>query len=136
MTVNITPELCWFVLTITMTALLWVPQIIQSIFKVGLKTVILCPYETAMHYADWTNRAKLAHSNAVQNLVIFASLTLLVLALGLSNDMTTLAAVIYFFARAFHYIMTIIAIPLMRIILFLVGVACQIAMPATLFNRL
>jgi len=78
----------------------------------------------------------LAHSNAVQNLVIFASLTLLVLALGLSNDMTTLAAVIYFFARAFHYIMTIIAIPLMRITLFLVGVACQIAMPATLFNRL
>jgi hypothetical protein len=52
MTVNITPELCWFVLTITMTALLWVPQIIQSIFKVRLKTVILCPYETAMHYAD------------------------------------------------------------------------------------
>ena len=136
MTINITPEIYWLVLTITMTSLLWVPHIIQSIFKVGLKTAFLYPDEAAIHYTGWAKRAKLAHSNAVQNLVIFAPLTLLVLALGLSNDMTVLAAVIYFFARAFHYIMHIIAIPLTRTILFLVGVACQIVMAATLFNAL
>ncbi|MDA8760329.1 MAPEG family protein [Amylibacter sp.] len=89
-----------------------------------------------MHYTGWAKRAKLAHSNAVQNLVIFAPLTLLVLALGLSNDMTAHIAVIYFFARAFHYIMHITAIPLTRTICFLVGVACQIVMAATIFNAL
>jgi len=136
MSIDTSPELYWLVLTITITALMWGPQIIQSIFKVGLKTAFLYPDEAATHYASWAKRAKLAHSNAVQNLVIFAPLTLLVLALGLSSDMTAYIAIIYFFARTFHYIMHIIAIPLTRTICFLIGVACQIVMAATIFNAL
>ena len=45
MSIDTSPELYWLVLTITMTALMWVPQIIQSIFKVGLKTAFLYPDE-------------------------------------------------------------------------------------------
>ena len=60
--------------------------------------------------------------------------------LGLSFDIAThvgtLTAVIYFFARTFHYIMHIVAIPLTRTICFLIGVACQIVMATTIFNAL
>ena len=127
------PELYWLVFTITMTALLWIPQIVHSIFRVGPKKAFLYPDQAAKEYADWAIRAKAAHNNAVENLIIFAPLTLIVLLLNVSTQLTALAAAIYFFSRALHFIMHIIALPLMRTVCFLVGFACQFVMVFTLF---
>ena len=131
---SITTELYWLILTITMTGLLWIPQIIHSVLKVGPTKALLYPNEATTHYADWAKRSKAAHNNAVENLIIFAPLTILVVTLGVQNEMTAIAASVYFFARAVHFFMHTLAVPLMRTLMFLIGFACQIVMAFTIFN--
>ena len=131
---SITTEFYWLILTITMTGLLWIPQIIHSVFKAGPTTAFLYPDEATKQYAEWAKRSKAAHNNAVENLIIFAPLTILVVILGTETDITAIAATIYFFARAVHFVMHIIAVPLMRTLMFLVGFACQMAMAINLLS--
>jgi len=131
---SITTEFYWLILTTIMTGLLWIPQIIHSIFKAGPITAFLYPDEATKQYAEWAKRSKAAHKNAVENLIIFAPLTILVVILGTGTDITAIAATIYFFARAVHFVMHIIAVPLMRTLMFLVGFACQMAMAINLLS--
>ena len=58
------PDIYWLVLTIVLTALLWIPQILHSILRAGIKTALLYPDEATTHYADWAVRSKAAHNNA------------------------------------------------------------------------
>ena len=90
------PEICWLVLTVVLTALLWIPQILHSILRAGVKTAFLYPDKAATHYADWAVRSKAAHNNAVENLVIFAPLVLLVLLLDAGDELTALTTLVYF----------------------------------------
>ena len=131
---SVTTELYWLLLTIIMTGLLWIPQIIHSVLKVGPTKALLYPNEATTHYADWAKRSKAAHNNAVENLIIFAPLTILVVILGAENEMTAITAIVYFFARAVHYFMHTLAVPLMRTLMFLIGFACQIIMAFTIFS--
>ena len=131
---SVTTELYWLILTITMTGLLWIPQIIHSVLKVGPTKALLYPNEATEHYADWAKRSKAAHNNAVENLIIFAPLIILVVILGAENEMTAITASVYFFARAVHFFMHTLAVPLMRTLMFLIGFACQIVMAFTIFN--
>ncbi len=130
------PEICWLVLTVVLTALLWIPQILHSILRAGIKTAFLYPDEAATHYADWAVRSKAAHNNAVENLVIFAPLVLLVLLLNIGNELTALTTLVYFITRVFHYVMHVLAIPLMRTIAFLIGFACQLIMGISILSLL
>ena len=130
------PEICWLIFTIIMTALFWVPQIINSIFQAGLKKAFFYPDEAANYYSEWANRSRAAHKNAVENLVIFAPLVLLVLMLDISNDLTGIASMVYFVTRCFHYIMHVLAVPLMRTVGFLVGFICQLIMGISILNTL
>ena len=130
------PEIFWLVLTVVMTALLWIPQILHSIFRAGIKTAFLYPDEAATHYADWAVRSKAAHNNAVENLVIFAPLVLLVLSLDIGNELTALTTLVYFLARIFHYGMHVLAIPLMRTVAFLIGFACQLILGISILSIL
>ena len=131
---SVTTELYWLLLTITMTGLLWIPQIIHSVLKVGPTKALLYPNEATTHYADWAKRSKAAHNNAVENLIIFAPLTILVVILGAENEMTAITASVYFFARAVHFFMHTLAVPLMRTLMFLIGFVCQIVMAFAIFN--
>jgi uncharacterized MAPEG superfamily protein len=133
---SITTEIYWLILTITMTGLLWIPQIIHSVITAGPTKAFLYPDEATKHYADWAKRSKAAHHNAVENLIIFAPLTILVVTLGAENAMTAISASVYFFVRLVHYFMHTLAVPLMRTLMFLVGFTCQIVMALTIFNVL
>ncbi len=133
---NISQDIYWVTLTIIMTSLLWVPHILYSIFKNGIIKAVSFPDAAALQATNWAKRAKAAHKNAAENLVIFAPLTILVTLLEANNDMTALAAVAYFFVRALHFIAHVIGVPVMRTLLFLAGVACQIAMATALLNAI
>ena len=50
------PDIYWLVLTVLLTALLWIPQILHSILRAGIKTALLYPDEAAKQYADWAIR--------------------------------------------------------------------------------
>ena len=66
-----------------------------------------------------------AHENAVENMVLFAPLVLLVHFLRLSTEETVLAAMIYFFARLGHVIIYTFGVPYMRTIAYFVGWLAQ-----------
>ncbi len=75
-----------------------------------------------------------AHTNAVENLAIFAPLVLLLHAQGIGTPFTANACAIYFFARAVHYVVFSLGVPLLRVPAFLVGFACQMAIALALFG--
>ncbi|MFL0802790.1 MAG: MAPEG family protein [Agarilytica sp.] len=124
-TINSGDELYWLVLTVLMTALFWVPYIINRIIENGLITALRTPKPDSPPKAQWANRMMRAHENAVENLVLFAPLVLAVHMLGQSSATTLLACQVYFFARLSHYVVYSAGIPYLRTVAFFIGAVAQ-----------
>ena len=90
----------------------------------------------AQHYSDWAQRSKAVHNNAVQNLVIFAQLITLLVLLDLNNDLTSLTAMTYFITRILHYILHVLAIPLLRKVTFFISFVCQLVIGFSILGLL
>jgi uncharacterized MAPEG superfamily protein len=86
------------------------------------------------HDADWALRAKRAHYNAVENLAVFAPLVLLVVLTGQGDGLTATACAVYFAARAAHFVIHVVALPVLRTLAFLVGWACQMILGLTVLG--
>jgi uncharacterized MAPEG superfamily protein len=109
------------------TALLWIPYILNMIKVRGLLDAVGYP-EHPKSMAPWANRMKAAHYNMIENLVIFGLLVLILNDAGISNDTSVSASVIFFWARIIHVVAYTFAIPWVRTITFLIGFGCQIAL--------
>ena len=118
-------ELYWLVLTLLMTALMWVPYILNRMRELGVLNALWDRYGSTHTDVAWANRMMHAHENAVENLVLFAPLVLLVDSLGLDTSHTALACMLYFYARLVHFIAFTFALPLLRVLTFLLGFAVQ-----------
>lgn len=59
-------------------------------------------------------RAKRAHANMLESLVLFAILVLSAKAMGISNDMTLLGAQLFFFARLAYAAIYVVGLPWIR----------------------
>lgn len=134
MPVQTSPELFWLTLVALLTALLWVPYILQLIMQMGVMGALMDAQGEHPHKAQWALRAKRAHYNAVENLVVFAPLALAVHALGAGTAATALAAAVYFWARLAHYGFHLFALPVVRTLAFLAGWACQLVLAFTLLG--
>jgi len=75
-----------------------------------------------------------AHENAVENLVIFAPLVILIELLNLNSETSAWAVLIYFYARLGHFIVMSFAIPVLRVIFFMTGFAAQITLALQLLG--
>lgn len=122
------PELYWLTLTVLLTACLWLPYILKLITQVGLVAAVTDANASRDFDANWATRASKAHSNAVENLVIFAPLAMVVGLLELGTALTAGAAMVFFFARLAHFICYVAGIALLRTLAFAVGWACTIIM--------
>jgi len=122
-----TPELTYLTLAATLTALLWVPYILNTIAVQGLTTAVGYPTDPKP-LAPWAVRLKAAHYNAVENLVVFAALVLIAHLAGISNQMTLLACQVYFWVRLVHALSYGLAIPWVRTFAFAAGFLCQMAL--------
>lgn len=127
-------EFHWLLFTITMTALMWLPYIINRMHEQGILKALWDPDGHTEARAAWANRMRRAHENAVENLVVFAPLVLLVLLTGRSSDVSMLAVQIYFYARLSHYIVFSLAVPVLRVVSFLAGFAAQIMLVMALLE--
>ncbi len=76
--------------------------------------------------APWAQRMKKAHYNAVENLVLFSGLVLVLHAVGISNETTVLACNVYFWARLIHFIVYSAGVPWLRTLSFAVAWICII----------
>jgi uncharacterized MAPEG superfamily protein len=114
-------ELFWLTLTIAMTGLFWVPYILDRASVRGLSTAMGNPSPADAPQSAWAQRMMAAHANAVENLVLFAPLVLILQALKISNDTTVLACAVYFWARLAHYLIYTFGIPVARTLAFTVA---------------
>lgn len=122
-----TQELYWLSLTVLMTALFWLPYVLNRIAVRGLiLTITDTKAEDGRTPSLWAQRAQAAHKNAVENLVIFAAAVLIAHAANLSTPETQTAAMVYFFARLVHFLVYTFGIPVLRTVSFAVGWAAQI----------
>lgn len=128
----LTTELYWLVLTVMMTTLFWVPYLVNRIIEQGVWATLGIPQ---LHpEAPWAERLMRAHANAVENLVIFAPLILMIQITGANSSITALVSMVYFFARLVHMITYTIAVPVVRTLAFTVGFFCQIIVALILLD--
>jgi len=120
-----TTEITYLALVSTLTALLWIPYILNTILVRGLIDAVGYPQDPAP-LSPWSARMKAAHTNAVENLVVFAALVLVAHAAGISNAATAMASQIYLWARLVHVVSYTARIPWVRTLSFVVGFGCQI----------
>ncbi|MFL6623426.1 MAG: MAPEG family protein [Sulfurifustaceae bacterium] len=119
------PELKYLVWATLLTALLWVPYILDRFATWGIMDTVGYP-EKPKAQSPWAVRLKAAHSNAIENLVVFAALVLAAKAVGISNSATIFAAGLYFWGRVVHVIAYALALPWVRTLGFVAGFVAQI----------
>jgi uncharacterized MAPEG superfamily protein len=117
-------ELLYLVLVTVMTALIWIPYILDRVATWGLIDAVGYP-DNPKAQSAWARRMIAAHENAVENLVVFAALVLAAHALGVSNAATAGACVVYFWARVVHLAAYTFKVPWVRTLAFTVGWVCQ-----------
>ena len=120
-----TSELISLTWVTTLTAVMWMPYILNMIAVRGLVNAVGYPDDPAP-LSPWAAKMKAAHSNAVENLVVFAALVLIANVANVSNATTVLACQIYFWARLVHLLSYTFAIPWIRTLSFVAGFACQV----------
>lgn len=130
-----TTELYWMTLTVLMTALLWLPYILDRMAVRGVAaTVTDTKPETGSPHSLWAQRAIKAHANAVENLAIFVPAVLTAHVLNISTPATRMAASVYFFARLVHFIVHTAGVPVVRTLAFAVGWGAQIVIIASVLR--
>lgn len=119
------PELLYLALVTALTGLMWVPYIIDRVLVRGLIDAVGYP-DDAKPQSAWAQRLMKAHWNAVENLVIFATLVLLANALGVTGPAIATSAAVYFWARLVHAVCYTFAVPWVRTLSFVVGFLAQV----------
>jgi uncharacterized MAPEG superfamily protein len=106
----------WLALTALMTALLSLPYVTGRIGAIGLGRAMANPTEEQRRLEPlWALRGKAAHYNAVENLVVFATLVLVAQDLGVAGRSSVVfASGLYFFSRLIHYVVYVVGVPVLR----------------------
>jgi len=136
MQTTLSPELYWTTLTALFTSILWLPHILQRILEMGPYGALRDPLHDVDTKADWAGRAIRAHTNAIENLVVFGVLAIIIQMTAAGTAATGLAAEIFFFSRVAHYGIYILGIPWLRTPVFLIGFTCQMIFGMTIIGLL
>jgi uncharacterized MAPEG superfamily protein len=127
-------ELLWLTWTVVLTGVLWIPYILDRIQVRGLAGAMANPTPKDAPHSLWAWRLMRAHRNAVENLVVFAPLVLVLDALNISTPATVTACAAFFYARLAHAIVYTIGIPVARTIAFAVGFVAEAVLVLTIFG--
>jgi len=119
------PELNLLVWSVVLTVVQMLVAAQAAFNKVGLMALV-GNREGMPEITGWGGRASRAHYNMLENLVLFASLVLVAVAVGKTNDMTLLGAQLFFWARVAYapiYISGIIWVRTLTWLISVIGLA-------------
>lgn len=133
---QIAQEFYWLTLTTFMTSMFWIPYIINRLIELKPWPVLWSSEPDPAPVSAWANRAIHAHKNAVENRVVFAALTIMVVITDMSSSLTVNTTMIYFFSCLAHYFIYLFGIPLLRTLIYFVGLFCQYALALVLLGVL
>src|SRR5438552_9328383 len=125
------PELNLLVWAVVLTVVQMLVAAQAAFNKVCLRTLV-GNREGMPEITGWGGRASRAHWNMLENLVLFASLVLVAVVAGKTNDMTLLGAQIFFWARLAYAAIYIAGIIWVRYLAWLESMAGLIAIIATI----
>ncbi|MEX2470182.1 MAG: MAPEG family protein [Pseudohongiellaceae bacterium] len=120
-------ELTYLTYTILLTGILWVPYILNQIAVRGLLPA-MGYQDNPAPLAGWAQRLKSAHYNAVENLVLFAPLVLIIELRGIGSSTTAIACLVFFLARIVHALCYTFKVPYLRTLAFAVGFFAVLAL--------
>lgn len=129
-------ELNWLTWTVIMTGFLFFPYVLNRIGVRGLFGAMGNPRKDDLPEADWAQRAMRAHANAVENLVVFAPLVLMVELVGANSDLTAFGAALYFWSRLIHYTVYTLGIPIVRTLSFFTGLFGEVLLMIALIGAM
>jgi uncharacterized MAPEG superfamily protein len=121
-------ELYWLTLTVILTGILWVPYILDRAMVRGLMGSMANPSPSLKPQTPWAQRLQDAHYNSVENLVVFATLVLILNALHFSSSTTVLACAVFFWSRLAYVVIYAAGLPVLRTLAFTVGFLAQVAL--------
>jgi len=127
-------ELFWLTLTVAMTGLIWVPYILDRMTVRGLMGAMANPSPSDKPQSGWAQRMMAAHTNAIENLVIFAPLVLVAQHLSISSGATVFACALYFWSRLAHLVVYTLGIPVLRTLAFAGGFVAQAILVLAVFR--
>lgn len=127
--------LSWLVWVTVMTAILWMPYILHLMVREGIFGAMKNPEDFKTEAPPWANRASAAHLNAVENLVVMATLVIAAELVAPGNSIVISAVAIYFFARLTHFVVFTFGIPVLRTLSFLIGFGCQMAVASQILSQ-
>ena len=116
--------LFYLALITAFTGILWLPYVLDRIIVRGLMDAVGYP-DNPKPQSPWAQRLMKAHVNAVENLVVFATLILLAHALSITSAAIATAAVVYFWARVVHAVSYTLGVPWVRTLSFAAGFCAQ-----------
>ena len=131
-----TRELFWLTAVVILTGLMWVPYIVDRILVRGVMGAMANPSRKDKAQSPWAMRLYFAHTNAVENLIIFAPLVLILDSMGHATESTAIACAVYFWARLAHAVIYVMGIPVLRTLAFAVGFAAQAALVLAVFGKI
>jgi uncharacterized MAPEG superfamily protein len=117
-----TIELSLLVWATALTLVQAVIAVLGAMLQVGLPK-LAGNREGLPEIGGWAGRARRAHQNMLENLVLFAALVLVADATGRLNEMTALGAQLFFWARIVYAVVYIVGIPWVRTAVWGVSVA-------------
>ena len=120
-----TTELIYLTWTAVLTGLIFVPYVLDRVAVRGIADTVGYP-ENPKPQSPWARRMKAAHSNAVENLAVFATLVLVAHVGGANNALTAMAAALYLGSRVVHLLAYTFAVPWLRTIAFAGGLYAQL----------
>jgi uncharacterized MAPEG superfamily protein len=131
-----TPELYYLALIAVLTALMWLPYMLARIVTRGPVRTLGDPADpNAPADPAWATRARRAHANAVENLIVFAPLVVILALTGASSPATVMASKTYLGARVVHYIVYTAGIPVIRTLAFGVGFAATMMIAGAVLGQ-
>lgn len=134
MTAALSPEILYTTLTAAFTGVIWIPIIVNRLAEMGIWKALSNPEPDVRPHADWAYRLAHAHRNAIENLVVFAPLAMIVQVLGLGTGLTAKACALFFVLRVAHAVIYAFGIPLLRTIAFFAAFGCQMVLAARILG--
>lgn len=125
-----TPEIYWLTLNIILTAVMVTPYAVYRTKKLGgLWQVFKTPLPGDSPFDDeWVHRAYRAHMNAFEGIALFAPLAIAIHVTGAGNDMTAMAAAIYFWTRLAYAPLYYFDVPVLKTTSWFIGLIATLTL--------
>ncbi len=126
------PDLKYLLFSVVLTFVQMLIAAAAANHVVGL-TTLAGNRDRLPEYTGFAGRAKRAHLNMLENMVLFTALVLIAAVAGKANATTAMGAMLFFWARLVYAVVYLIGVPWLRTLVWFVSVIGMIMIAVQLF---